>query len=97
MSRLKKFMRMGLASLLVFGIVISAWGQEHPAEAVALKIAPRPKLIDVWNAAKVRARRPLLIAHRGGVVVSGTPAMDPVHRRRPKGRHRHRLDPTFPR
>ncbi len=26
MSRLKKFMRMGIASLLVFGIVISAWG-----------------------------------------------------------------------
>ena len=68
-----KFIGMGLASLLVFGIVIPAWGQEHPAEAMALKIAPRPKLIDVWDAAKVRARRPLLIAHRGGVVVSGTP------------------------
>ncbi len=47
MSRLKKFIRMGFSSLLVFGIVISAFGQEHPAEAVALKIAPRPKLIDV--------------------------------------------------
>ncbi len=73
MSRLKQIIGWGLTSLLVFGIVIPAWGQEHPAEAVGLKIAPLPELIDVWDAAKVRARRPLLIAHRGGVVVRGTP------------------------
>ncbi len=73
MSKVKKFIRLGFTFLLVFGIVIPTWGQESPAEAVALKIAPRPELIDVWDVAKVRARRPLLIAHRGGVVVSGTP------------------------
>ncbi len=40
---------------------------------MVLKIAPVPELTDVWDAAKVRSRRPLLIAHRGGVVVAGTP------------------------
>ena len=33
----------------------------------------RPELIDVWNNDKVRARRPLLIAHRGGVVTNEIP------------------------
>jgi len=33
----------------------------------------RSGLIDVWDAEKVRARSPLLIAHRGGVVGQGTP------------------------
>jgi len=47
--------------------------QEHPTEAVALEGATVPELIDVWDAAKVRARRPLLIAHRGGVVEPGSP------------------------
>jgi glycerophosphoryl diester phosphodiesterase len=73
MSKVKKFIRSGFTSLLVCGIVFPTWGQEHPTEAVALKIAPVPELIDVWDAAKVRARGPLLIAHRGGVVVRGTP------------------------
>jgi glycerophosphoryl diester phosphodiesterase len=31
------------------------------------------ELIDVWDAEKVRARSPLLIAHRGGVVMPGAP------------------------
>ncbi len=73
MSKVKKFIRLGFTSLLMSGIVFPTWGQEHPTEAVVLKIAPVPELIDVWDAAKVRARRPLLIAHRGGVVVAGTP------------------------
>lgn len=42
-------------------------------ETVTLDVNPIPKLIDVWDAAKVRARGPILIAHRGGVVMSGTP------------------------
>ena len=54
--------------ILVSGIVFLTWGQEHPPEVVALKIAPLPELIDVWDAAKVRARRPLLIAHRYDMV-----------------------------
>ena len=41
--------------------------------AVAFKVAPVPELIDVWNAEKVRARGPILIAHRGGVVGQDTP------------------------
>ncbi len=69
----KTFVRLGFTSLLASGIVFPTWGQEHPTEAVVLKIAPVPELIDVWDAAKVRSRRPLLIAHRGGVVVAGTP------------------------
>ncbi len=73
MSRVKTFVRLGFTSLLASGIVFPTWGQEHPTEAVAPKIAPLPELIDVWDVAKVRARRPLLIAHRGGVVASGTP------------------------
>jgi len=73
MSRVKTFVRLGFTSLLAFGFVFPIWGQEHPTGAVVLKIAPVPELIDVWDAAKVRSRRPLLIAHRGGVVVGGTP------------------------
>ncbi len=73
MSKVKEFVRLGFTSLLASGIVFPTWGQEHPTEAVALKMAPVPELIDVWDAAKVRARGPLLIAHRGGVVVPGTP------------------------
>lgn len=40
---------------------------------VALKVAPVPELIDVWDTVKVRAGAPILIAHRGGVIVSGSP------------------------
>lgn len=44
---------------------------------LALAAAPRPstekELIDVRDAAKVRTRRPLLIAHRGGVVTDAIP------------------------
>jgi hypothetical protein len=36
-------------------------------------IAPVSELIDVWDAEKVHARKPLLIAHRGGVVGPGVP------------------------
>lgn len=73
MSRLKSFMRATLTSLLVCGVIIPVWGQEPPTKDVPLKIAPLPELIDVWDTAKFRARRPLLIAHRGGVVGGGTP------------------------
>lgn len=68
-----KYIRLGSIYLLVFGIAIPMWGQEHPTEAVAPELAPVPELIDVWDAAKVHARRPLLIAHRGGVVGSDAP------------------------
>jgi len=34
---------------------------------------PENELIDVWDAEKVRARGPILIAHRGGVVGKGIP------------------------
>ncbi len=67
------FIRLGSTALLVFGIAIPMWGQEHPAKAVAAELAPVHELIDVWDASKVHARRPLLIAHRGGVVGSESP------------------------
>lgn len=73
MNKVQICVRIGFASVLVCGELLSAWGQGPPAERLGLKIAPRPELIDVWNAEKVRARRPLLIAHRGGVVGSETP------------------------
>lgn len=73
MSITKKFIRLGLTSLIVFGIAFPSWGQEHLTETIALEVAPVQELVDVWDAAKVRARRPLLIAHRGGVVGPGTP------------------------
>lgn len=73
MSKTKKFIRLGFTSLLVFGFAFPSWGQEHLTEAVALEVAPIHELIDVWDVAKVRARRPLLIAHRGGVVGPSTP------------------------
>lgn len=41
--------------------------------AVGSDVSPLPELIDVWDMAKVSARKPLLIAHRGGVVVPGIP------------------------
>jgi glycerophosphoryl diester phosphodiesterase len=67
------FIRLGSTALLVFGIAIPMWGQEHTAEAVAPELAPVHELIDVWDASKVHARRPILIAHRGGVVGSDAP------------------------
>jgi len=36
-------------------------------------IVPVDELIDVWDAEMVSARKPLLIAHRGGVVMPGAP------------------------
>jgi len=42
-------------------------------EAVGPEVAPVTELIDVWDAVKVRARGPILIAHRGGVVMPGVP------------------------
>ena len=38
-----------------------------------VEVTPVPELIDVWDAAKVHAGEPILIAHRGGVVGTGTP------------------------
>ncbi len=73
MSKLKKIIGLGFASLLLPGIIFSTWGQELSTEAAAPKIAPVAELIDVWDTAKVRARRPILIAHRGGVVARGAP------------------------
>ncbi len=58
-------------SIIVFCLALKVFSQV--TEAGALEVAPVSELIDVWDAAKVRARRPLLIAHRGGVVVPGTP------------------------
>ena len=60
-----------VVSVIVFSLTIDVFAQD--TKAVAPEIAPVPKLIDVWDAAEVRARRPLLIAHRGGVVGPGTP------------------------
>jgi hypothetical protein len=59
--------------ILMLGNVFSIIGQGNPKLAVALEISPVNELIDVWDADKVRARRPLLIAHRGGVVGKGSP------------------------
>lgn len=73
MSKTEKFIRLGATYLLVSGMAFPTWGQEPPTETAALEVAPIPELIDVWDAAKVRARRPLLIAHRGGVVAPGAP------------------------
>ena len=73
MSKAKKISGLGFISLLVFGIAIPTWGQEHPSEAFALEFAPLQELIDVWDTAKIHARTPLLIAHRGGVVGAGAP------------------------
>jgi glycerophosphoryl diester phosphodiesterase len=73
MSRAKSFITWCYTCLLLFGIVFPLWGQEHFTEAVVLDISPLPELIDVWDAEKVHARRPLLIAHRGGVTGPGTP------------------------
>ncbi len=73
MSKTEEFIRLGATSILVFGIAFPLWGQEPSIEAAPLEVAPIPQLIDVWDAAKVRARRPLLIAHRGGVVAPGAP------------------------
>jgi len=52
--------------ILLIGINISACKQ-------LVDLTPVPELIDVWDAAKVHARGPILIAHRGGVVVPGSP------------------------
>ncbi len=38
-----------------------------------LGVLPLSELIDVWDIEKIRARRPLLIAHRGGVVTKNAP------------------------
>ena len=73
MNKLTILIRWGIASVLVWGAIFPSWGQEHPAKGVTLETTPLAELIDVWNAEKVRARRPLLIAHRGGVVGSGSP------------------------
>ncbi|MFC1543252.1 glycerophosphodiester phosphodiesterase [Candidatus Neomarinimicrobiota bacterium] len=73
MSEVKNYIRFGATSLLVFGMAFPSC--RPPIEkAVTLEaVAPIPELIDVWDAAKVRARGPLLIAHRGGVVAPGAP------------------------
>lgn len=48
--------------------------ETRPRAAAAAPVFNRDReLIDVRDAAKVRARRPLLIAHRGGVVASRIP------------------------
>jgi len=69
MSKATRFIRLVSTFLLVFGITFSTRGQENRAETVS----PLPELINVWDAAKVSARKPLLIAHRGGVVMPGVP------------------------
>lgn len=42
-------------------------------EMVTLDVSPQPELINVWDTAEVRARRPILIAHRGGVIMKDSP------------------------
>ena len=73
MSKVKQIKRSCYASLLLFGISFHIWGQEQAVELVVKNIAPVHELIDVWDAEKVSARRPLLIAHRGGVVGTDIP------------------------
>jgi len=73
MSNINKIFRMYFSFILLLGITFFTWGQEQDTEFVVQEIAPVPELIDVWNTAMVRERRPLLIAHRGGVVGAGTP------------------------
>ena len=68
---MNNFIKPGSIPLLLLAIAIPIWGQEHPSETP--EIAPVPELIDVWDTSKVSARRPLLIAHRGGVVAPGVP------------------------
>lgn len=73
MSKVKSFIRLCASAILLFGITFLTWGQEQSATLVVQEITPVSELIDVWDAEKIIARRPLLIAHRGGVVGSGTP------------------------
>lgn len=62
------------SELLVLLEKYKADGRSTPfQETVTIDVNPLPELIDVWDAAKVRARGPILIAHRGGVVVPGAP------------------------
>ncbi len=62
------------SELLVLLEKYKADGRSTPfQETVTIDVKPLPELIDVWDAAKVRARGPILIAHRGGVVVPGVP------------------------
>ena len=70
---LHRIIRMVSFSLLLFGIVFPIRGQDDSSRAGTHEITPVSELIDVWNAAEVRTRSPLLIAHRGGVVDSATP------------------------
>jgi glycerophosphoryl diester phosphodiesterase len=58
-------------SLGLFCFTINAYSQLHgPVDPGCTTVH---ELIDVWDAEKVRARSPLLIAHRGGVVMTGAP------------------------
>ncbi len=66
----KKFIASCFTFFLLFGNAFHTMAQEYPS---SVKISPIPELIDVWDADKVRARKPLLIAHRGGVVGPGAP------------------------
>ncbi len=69
-STVKNFILLCSMAFLLLGNSFSTLGQEHPS---SVEISPIPELIDVWDADKVRARKPLLIAHRGGVVGKGSP------------------------
>ncbi len=49
-------------------------GRSTPvSKAIVPRIIPLPELINVWDTDAVRARSPILIAHRGGVVFPDVP------------------------
>jgi glycerophosphoryl diester phosphodiesterase len=64
-----KFLTVFLILLFCFNLEVFS----EDAKTVALEVAPLSERVDVWDAANVRARGPLLIAHRGGVVGPGAP------------------------
>jgi len=58
---------------LISGFCLTLNVYSQLTEAVVPEVAPVHELIDVWDTVKVRARKPLLIAHRGGVVMPDAP------------------------
>ncbi len=72
-NTVKNFILSSLMTFLLFGNAFMTKGQERLSTAADSEVAPIPELIDVWDAEKVRARKPLLIAHRSGVVGKGSP------------------------
>ncbi len=68
------FLVMKMDGLLIcFHVLILLIGIINSACTQSVDVSPVSELIDVWDPVEVRARRPILIAHRGGVVGKSTP------------------------